>query len=106
MFVSILQHPDGVYASTGETPDGDAEDGREHPLGIVPHQIRGFLRTFSSMSAEAKSYDCCSACSETVLQTYERDGWKFVEKALNERDYVEELSGLKEVGTPLSFVHC
>lgn len=49
------------------------------------------------MVVEGKSYDCCSACSEKVLQAYERDGWKFVEKALRERDYVEELSGLKEV---------
>ncbi|EFQ88794.1 hypothetical protein PTT_15197, partial [Pyrenophora teres f. teres 0-1] len=46
---------------------------------------------------EGKSYDCCSACSERVLQAYEKDPWAFVERALEERGWVEEMSGLKEV---------
>lgn len=31
------------------------------------------------------------------MDAYKRDGWEFVKKALNEKDYVEELSGLSEV---------
>ena len=31
------------------------------------------------------------------MEAWRNDGWEFVKRALNERDYVEELSGLKEV---------
>jgi len=94
LFVSILQHPNGPQApaSTSQNPSRD-----NHPLGIIPHQIRGFLSTFSNMVVTGKSYNCCSACSHNIIRAYEREGWNFVEKALNEAGYVEELSGLKEV---------
>jgi ubiquitin-like modifier-activating enzyme ATG7 len=46
---------------------------------------------------EGKPYDCCSACSDKVLAAYEQDPWGFVQRALNERGWVEEMSGLKEV---------
>jgi ubiquitin-like modifier-activating enzyme ATG7 len=94
LLVSIIQHPLGAAApasvGTGETEDG-------HPLGIVPHQIRGFLSNFSNMLVIGKGYSCCSACSDTIVSAYNKDGWEFVRKALNEKGYVEELSGLKEV---------
>ena len=92
--VSVLQHPQGQAAPAAA---GHTDDRGDHPLGIVPHQIRGFLSTFSSLNIVGQAYDCCSACSERVLTAYESDGWTFVEKALNDIDYVEELSGLKEV---------
>lgn len=94
LVVSVLQHPSGHAAPASISAN---DDRGEHPLGIVPHQIRGFLSTFSSLNIVGQSYDCCSACSETVLTAYETEGWSFVEKALNDKDYVEELSGLKEV---------
>jgi len=31
------------------------------------------------------------------MNAYEQDGWQFVQKAMNEKGYVEELSGLAEV---------
>ena len=31
------------------------------------------------------------------MEAYQKDGWDFVQKALNEKGYVEELSGLAEV---------
>ena len=49
------------------------------------------------MVIKGNSYDCCSACSSKITSTYESDGWQFVKRALNERGYVEELSGLAEV---------
>jgi ubiquitin-like modifier-activating enzyme ATG7 len=94
LVVSVLQHPQGNAAPAATSAD---DDRGEHPLGIIPHQIRGFLSSFTSMNILGQSYDCCSACSERVLTTYETEGWSFVEKALNDKDYVEELSGLKEV---------
>ncbi|KAI5301442.1 Autophagy protein 7 [Ascosphaera pollenicola] len=99
LFVSVIQHPQVQEAPASTTREaGEMNDGEdEHPLGLVPHQIRGFLANFSNLLVTGKAYNCCSACSDKVVRAYREDGWSFVEKALNERGYVEELSGLKEV---------
>ncbi|ERF70525.1 Ubiquitin-like modifier-activating enzyme ATG7 [Endocarpon pusillum Z07020] len=94
LLVSLLQHPQGPAAPA---PMSSTEDRGDHPLGLVPHQIRGFLSTFQNMSIAGKSYNCCSACSDKIADTYRADGWDFVQKALNEKGFVEELSGLAEV---------
>lgn len=94
LLASTLQHPDGAAAPAPKTTN---DDRGEHPLGLVPHQVRGFLSNFTTLNIVGKSYDCCSGCSDRVLVAYEQDGWTFVERALNSKDYVEELSGLKEV---------
>lgn len=94
LLVSILQHPQGPAAPA---PASQNEDRGDHPLGLVPHQVRGFLPTFQNISIAGKSYNCCSACSDTIVNAYRTDGWNFVEKALNEKGFVEELSGLAEV---------
>jgi ubiquitin-like modifier-activating enzyme ATG7 len=94
LLVSVLQHPDGPAAPASLS---SSEDRGDHPLGLIPHQIRGFLSTFTNMNIAGRAYDCCSACSPKVLDAYTSGGWDFVQKALNEKDYVEELSGLKEV---------
>lgn len=94
LLVSVLQHPQGAGAPA---PLKGSDESGDHPLGLVPHQIRGFLATFENITVTGKSYTCCSACSEKVTAAYEEHGWEFVRKALNESGYVEELSGLKEV---------
>lgn len=94
ILVSILQHPAGAAAAA---PGPQAEDRGDHPLGIVPHQIRGFLSSFQNMVIRGRSYDCCSACSDRVVDAYKQDAWGFLKRALNEKGYVEELSGLAEV---------
>lgn len=104
LLASILQHPLGGLApapkpvqSSGSGSVTYERDPPEHPLGIVPHQIRGFLASWQNMLISGQSYDCCSACSSKVVDAYEKDGWEFVKKALAERDYITELSGLAEV---------
>ncbi|EEH05970.1 conserved hypothetical protein [Histoplasma capsulatum G186AR] len=94
LFVSVLQHPGGP-AAPASIPKQESRI--DHPLGIVPHQIRGFLSNFSNVIVSGKSYNCCSACSGNIMDAYKNHGWDFVRKAVNERDYVEELSGLKEI---------
>ncbi|XP_044717175.1 thiF family domain-containing protein [Hirsutella rhossiliensis] len=73
------------------------QDPPDHPLGLVPHQIRGYVSTFQNLVIRGHSYDCCSACSPKILDAYRKDGWDFVKRALQERDYVAELSGLAEL---------
>lgn len=94
LLVSVLQHPDGPAAPAPKSP---TEDRGDHPLGLIPHQIRGFLSTFQNMNIAGKSYNCCSACSDKIIDAYKAEGWAFVQKALNEKGFVEELSGLAEV---------
>jgi ubiquitin-like modifier-activating enzyme ATG7 len=92
--VSVLQ--DKLKGLALAPPPGSEERG-ENPLGVVPHQIRGFLATFRNMVISGRSYDCCSACSDRIVHAYKKNGWSFLRKALNEKGYVEELSGLAEV---------
>ncbi|KAI4154370.1 MAG: hypothetical protein L6R39_001397 [Caloplaca ligustica] len=94
IFVSILQHPLGAAAPA---PSSATQDRGDHPLGIIPHQIRGFLSSYQNLVIKGNSYDCCSACSPRILEAYRTNGWEFVKRALNEKGYVEELSGLAEV---------
>jgi len=99
ILVSLLQHPLGALAPAPKNP---TEERGDHPLGIVPHQIRGFLSNFQNVVIRGSSYDCCSACSDRITDAYKSQGWEFVKRALNENGYVEELSGLAEVGDPLA----
>lgn len=99
LLTSLLQHPKGKDAPAPQPTAGviPERDPPEHPLGLVPHQIRGYVSTFQNMVIKGHSYDCCSACSPKVLGAYRSDGWGFVKRALQEKDYVAELSGLAEV---------
>lgn len=96
LFVSTLQHPDGAYCDA-PYQNSDRREPPDHPLGIVPHQIRGFLSNWNNMTIRGHSYDCCSACSDKVISAYRKNGWEFVKKALLDKDYITELSGLAEV---------
>ncbi|KAI0156811.1 hypothetical protein GGR57DRAFT_71293 [Xylariaceae sp. FL1272] len=100
LLTSLLQHPLGHHAPAPATAmasgqNVDASD--EHALGIVPHQIRGFLNRFQNLVIKGESYPCCSACSPPIISAYRNEGWEFVKKALEDKDYVAELSGLAEV---------
>lgn len=99
MLTSLLQHPlknsaPAPQPSQGQIPERDPPS---HPLGLVPHQIRGYVSTFQNMVIRGQSYDCCSACSPKVIAAYRQDEWGFLKRALQEKDYVAELSGLAEV---------
>lgn len=100
IFVSVLQHPQGILAPA---PISHTEDRGVHPLGLVPHQIRGFVSNFHNIIVKGMSYDCCSACSERVINAYKSEGWSFVKRALNEPGFVEELSGLTQVSNCFYF---
>ncbi|KAK8206274.1 autophagy-related protein 7 [Phyllosticta capitalensis] len=112
LLVSIVQHPLRARAPAPTSSAAEAESRAfggpsspgtsssqpfKHPLGLVPHQIRGFLSTFSNLSIKGQPYDCCSACSDSIVERYKAEGWEFVKRALNEKGWVEEVSGLAEV---------
>jgi ubiquitin-like modifier-activating enzyme ATG7 len=101
LLVSVLQHPlrGRAPATPPNTQDTTAPDetGFVHPLGVVPHTIRGFLSSFSNMQIVGSAYNHCSACSPTILAKYEEQGWDFVLQALTIKGHVEKVSGLAEV---------
>ncbi len=104
MLTSILQHPEKHHAPAPVPATGSGgsaatyeREPADHALGIVPHQIRGFLSSFQNMVIHGRSYPQCSACSRPIVDAYKAEGWEFVKKALASRDYVAELSGLAEV---------
>lgn len=94
ILVSLIQHPLGASAPA---PTNVTADRGDHPLGLVPHQIRGYLSNFQNIMIKGNSYDCCSACSDRITGAFKSEGWQFVRKALNEKGFVEDLSGLAEV---------
>ncbi|KAI0114500.1 hypothetical protein GGR51DRAFT_504666 [Nemania sp. FL0031] len=100
LLTSLLQHPLGHHApapATGSSTSQETNPADEYALGIVPHQIRGFLNRFQNLVIKGQSYPCCSACSQPILSAYRNEGWEFVKRALEDKDYVAELSGLAEV---------
>ncbi|KAI5858455.1 hypothetical protein BZA05DRAFT_381270 [Tricharina praecox] len=95
LLVSVVQHPLGPAApAPANTHDADRGS---HPLGHVPHTLRGILHSFGNINVRGFAYDCCSACSDKIVNAYEEGGWDFVKRALCERGYVDEVSGLAEV---------
>lgn len=87
----------GCSSAAAPPATGPDADRGTHPLGTVPHQIRGFLYNFQNKIIHAPGYNHCSACSNQILESFEKGGWDFVKRAMNETGFIEEVSGLAEV---------
>src|ERR1700761_2949407 len=108
--VSILQHPlrarapapvsnshqpltqSFMTAQTSPSSPPSPSTAFVHPLGQLPHQLRGFLSSWSVLPIVGQPYPHCSACSDPVVTAYQKDGWEFVKKAIGEKGFVEEIS--------------
>lgn len=93
LMMSVLQHPEGVYAPAPAPGDTDSPSS----LGIVPHQLRGYLAQFRNLPIEGAAYDRCTGCSETVVKAYEERGWEMMVEAFNDAKYLEKLTGLDKL---------
>lgn len=69
----------------------------KNSLGDAPHQIRGFLNSFSQNILTSPSYKYCSACSPSVIEGYRVEGWSFIRKCLADSSYLERMCGLQKV---------
>ncbi|XP_037657969.1 ubiquitin-like modifier-activating enzyme ATG7 isoform X6 [Choloepus didactylus] len=93
LMVSVLQHPEGGYAIASSSDDRMNEPPTS--LGLVPHQIRGFLSRFDNVLPVSLAFDKCTACSSKVLDQYEREGFDFLAKVFNSsHSFLEDLTGL------------
>lgn len=106
LLVSLTQHTQKGYAPAPSPPASTAiapapptnpSEPGSHPLGTVPHQLRGYLSTWQTLQVRGSSYEYCAACSGGVIRAFERDGWAFVKRAVSEKGFVEDVSGLAEV---------
>ncbi|KAH9016910.1 hypothetical protein EDB85DRAFT_2135243 [Lactarius pseudohatsudake] len=98
LLVSLIQHPSGVQAPApppGQDPQEVDQGGSV--LGLVPHQLRGFLAQFRSMAIVGAAYDRCTGCSETVVKAYETQGFAMMLRAFNETGFLEALTGLDKL---------
>ncbi|KAJ4927406.1 hypothetical protein JOQ06_015137 [Pogonophryne albipinna] len=93
MMVSILQHTEGGYAIASSSDDRMNEPPTS--LGLVPHQIRGFLSRFDNVLPASMAFDKCTACSPIVLEHYEKEGFNFLSNVFNSsHSFLEDLTGL------------
>jgi len=100
LLVSLLQHPLGLHAPApppGQDPQQSQREDEGSVLGLVPHQLRGFLAQFRNMQIVGAAYDRCTGCSETVLRAYETEGFAMMLKAFNETGFLESLTGLDKL---------
>lgn len=95
LMVSLLQHPNGGQAAA----DTSAKDDHLNaslisPLGLVPHQVRGFLARYHTILPASVAFDKCTACSESVFSGYKKQGFKFLLKVFNQPSFLEDHTGL------------
>ncbi|TNN82145.1 Ubiquitin-like modifier-activating enzyme ATG7 [Liparis tanakae] len=96
MMVSILQHSEGGYAVASSSDDRMNEPPTS--LGLVPHQIRGFLSRFDNVLPASMAFDKCTACSPIVLEQYEKEGFNFLSNVFNStHSFLEDLTGLTQL---------
>ncbi|KAJ3156593.1 Autophagy protein 7 [Geranomyces variabilis] len=96
LLVSILNHPlralaPAPPASASNNPSAPTPT----PLGLVPHQIRGFLTHFSNLLITGPAYDRCTACSAVVVSMYRAEGAAFVRRVVEDPGVLEEVTGLR-----------
>ncbi|XP_065918994.1 ubiquitin-like modifier-activating enzyme ATG7 [Dysidea avara] len=94
LMASVLQHPLKGLASADS---GDDDSDGESNLGLVPHQIRGFLSRFQNVLPASRSFDKCTACSEQVVSCYKKEGFDFLLKTFNTPNFLEDLTGLSKL---------
>lgn len=98
LMVSVIQHPENKNAPAFiRKENDDVEEEDESLLGIIPHQIRGFLSQFNQVLPTCLSYIHCTACSKRIVNLYRKEGLDFLIKVFNDCSYLEDCSGLKQI---------
>lgn len=102
LMVSLLHHPQQHCAPAPARNNGDFSptvsdsDGSTSPLGVMPHQIRGSLVSYTMMTPTVPAFMCCTACSPKIIDAYKEDKIDFIYKVTESRDgtILENISGM------------
>ncbi|CAH3114652.1 unnamed protein product [Pocillopora meandrina] len=98
LLVSLTQHPLGNEAAADTSAkEAHLSADLECKLGLVPHQIRGFLSRYHLVLPASLGFDKCIACSSKVLSSYEKEKFSFLIKVFNVPSYLEDLTGLTQL---------
>ncbi|KAL3793155.1 hypothetical protein HJC23_005657 [Cyclotella cryptica] len=107
LMVAMFHHPLRSCAPAPERKDGHAgaytpvDDGSSassSALGLLPHQIRGTLVTYTMMTPTVPAFPSCTACSDLVVKEYKESRFEFVKCVCCDLDgsYLEGISGLAQ----------
>uniref|UniRef100_A0A7S3PHV4 Ubiquitin-like modifier-activating enzyme ATG7 n=2 Tax=Aplanochytrium stocchinoi TaxID=215587 RepID=A0A7S3PHV4_9STRA len=100
MLVNLLHNELGNRAPCPSTNDcASTEKSKVSKLGILPHQIRGFFSTFSSVLVQGPAFNQCTACSSRIIDKVRDEGFPTLLRIFNDPDYLESLAGLDELKT-------
>jgi ubiquitin-like modifier-activating enzyme ATG7 len=104
MAVALLHHPAHLHAPAAITARANfsptvatGNDGASGPLGLIPHQVRGSLVSYTMMTPAVPAFPHCTGCSPGIVNEYLRDKMDLVLKATCQSansSYLEDLSGL------------
>lgn len=70
---AYLDSSQGSKVTSKETDSkGNEVEEDEHSggLGVLPHQIRGWLSTYNQTLLIGKPFKCCPACGSSVINAY------------------------------------
>jgi ubiquitin-like modifier-activating enzyme ATG7 len=95
LMASIIQHP--LQADAPAESQKDVSEPTSTPLGIVPHQIRGFLSHFTNMIISGRAYNQCTACSSEVINRFKERGFDFVLDVMKQASLLEVVTGLDKL---------
>lgn len=104
VMVSLLHHPAGIQApapsstSSNFSPTVSQDDASNSPLGVIPHQIRGSLVSYTMMTPTVPAFQHCTGCSKSVVDEYLKDKVGVVQKCcqLSSNSYLEDIAGLTQ----------
>lgn len=84
LLASLLQHPLEALApvTSSSSPLDKLDSQRSSILGVVPHQIRGFVSHQQNIQLSGAAYEHCTACSDSIINSVQKDGVDFILKAL------------------------
>jgi ubiquitin-like modifier-activating enzyme ATG7 len=106
VMVSLRHHPSGIRApapaskmSQNFSPIMEPNDAANSPLGVVPHQIRGSLVSYTMMTPTVPAFRHCTGCSPEVVEAYRNDKVGVVLRccqSTSSSSYLEDLAGLTQ----------
>lgn len=100
LLAMLLQHPLQNNAPATSSSDPTQKlllDEGSSILGVVPHQIRGYLGHMNMLQLTGEAFKNCTACSPNVIDAIKNDGVSFIIKALENPDMVADVSGASQL---------
>jgi ubiquitin-like modifier-activating enzyme ATG7 len=95
LLVTMIHHP--LKDQAPGDPKTDIGSDTPTELGIVPHQIRGYLSFFNNLIITGHRYDKCVACSDSIVDTYLQRRNDFLLEVFNNPKVLEDITGITEM---------